>query len=1125
MKEYKYKAFISYRHIEPDMQAAEKLQKLLESYKPPRNLTDKRESWRIFRDVSELQSSSDLSEDISNALEDSEYLIMICSPAYNQSKWCMQELMRFRELHGNTNENIITLLVDGEPDKAFPELLRFTEMKSVDESGKETTVKVEVEPLAANIRADSIKESMKKLNTEYLRIAAPLIGCDFNDLYQREKKREAQRRMRIFGSAFAVLAVITVISAVSAVTIKKKNGEIEEKNDKIEEQFDKIEEQYSEIQKQYNELIVENAEHLSTESVLLYKNNSFIPAIQKALEALPAKDGEKPAIPEAQLALSRELEMFSSDSMLPRYALKHDYAIEKLSFMGGGKSIVSQDSSGIYFWNAEDGALIKKIAYSDPEFAAEGSLAFTTIIEPDTDKTGTALKLVGPTSRFSTSTIFNVLSDCYNHNVTDEEPGTGGDVFVYNNGSVWRLNGADGEIIWRNDLSSDKDTFKNMVFDGENFLRIYERSKDGALTGDAAGTIMLDIISTDGKVIKSLDLSPAGFSSFNTSRSIKAFRDNILYVSNDHLADKDPDSISAYEEKDGKLEKKWSFSIPEEAAQNFSNPMLFFFGGDPVVMIRNSLMIDPETIIIRLDKENAEPRWTSKIASSFSDSGKLFLYKAEDLGSKDDVLLTVDKLSYSLISFTDGKVIDTVDIDEKINNVSFSKNALFMFTTMSGTEYAVYLAPYFNDTADRMCFRLQKFGQPFALCSYSRGKYVTAADYTNTAYIQFKENNASYTAVTPDDEMRCTSVYDTDSSGSKRLASFCYPDDDNAKLYICDTASGKSVCLEDIAPLKLEWANFLSSDKLAAAITDDNYEERLYIIDTTTGKSEEVKDAGEIGSEHGVMKDGIYYCTDDFSNAALNKLSSDGKVSSITLEENASCAYTLNCAVGDKAAVFTVFKDEYSLGFYNFETGNVTNADYKFEKYGADKVLRIFSIGDKYAGVLLNSKKVVIIDTETGKLTAELKLDAISQDIISASGIGNDRFAVLSRDAKLYEADLKGLTGKVINLADTINYTETAIGRSVDIEADSFNSFPSADSSCFYAVWDNNKAWYIDSEEFKARYAIDDFALAPSEKNVVFTYDDYYGHTGFMPIYTVQQLVDTASQYLDKLGEASEEER
>ena len=47
--EYKYKAFISYRHLEPDMQAAERLQKLLEGYKPPKNLGKTKENWRIFR--------------------------------------------------------------------------------------------------------------------------------------------------------------------------------------------------------------------------------------------------------------------------------------------------------------------------------------------------------------------------------------------------------------------------------------------------------------------------------------------------------------------------------------------------------------------------------------------------------------------------------------------------------------------------------------------------------------------------------------------------------------------------------------------------------------------------------------------------------------------------------------------------------------------------------------------------------------------------------------------------------------------------------------------------------------------------------------------------------------------
>lgn len=66
---YKYKAFISYRHLEPDMQAAEKLHKLLEAYKVPKNLGKTKGNWRIFRDVSELQSSSDLVSAVKKAVE------------------------------------------------------------------------------------------------------------------------------------------------------------------------------------------------------------------------------------------------------------------------------------------------------------------------------------------------------------------------------------------------------------------------------------------------------------------------------------------------------------------------------------------------------------------------------------------------------------------------------------------------------------------------------------------------------------------------------------------------------------------------------------------------------------------------------------------------------------------------------------------------------------------------------------------------------------------------------------------------------------------------------------------------------------------------------------------------
>jgi len=444
--EYKYKAFISYRHIEPDMQAAEKLQKLLEAYKPPKSLGVKKENWRIFRDVSELQSSSDLSEIIKNAIESSEYLIVICSPQYTESKWCLQELTRFRELHDNKNTNIITLLVNGDPRESFPEELTYAEVTTTNEKGEEVTVKVDVEPLAANIVADNIKDSMKKLNTEYLRIAAPLLGCDFNDLYQREKRREAARRRRIFGGVSGILSLISIISVASAVTINGKNKQIQKQNDQIKEQN-------VEIENKNSELLVENAGHLAVESENLYKESSLIPAIKKAVAALPSEGEEKPVLPEAEYALSRELGMFRHTQMVPQLSLKHDCAVEQLSFMGGGKSVVSKDATGVYFWDAETGKLIKKLSAADSEFAsASGSNELTAYFDVSLDKTGTYFHNASSPSSitYENSSIFNKIYTNYIHSVEEDEQGTGGDVYIANSDkSIWRIDGATGEIKWK----------------------------------------------------------------------------------------------------------------------------------------------------------------------------------------------------------------------------------------------------------------------------------------------------------------------------------------------------------------------------------------------------------------------------------------------------------------------------------------------------------------------------------------------------------------------------------------------------------------------------------------------------------------------------------------------------
>ena len=89
-KEYKYDAFISYRHCDLDKFVAENLHKALETYELPKNLKEQlhiegRTFKRLFRDQEELPLSSNLEDPILEALQSSKYLIVICSPRLKDS--------------------------------------------------------------------------------------------------------------------------------------------------------------------------------------------------------------------------------------------------------------------------------------------------------------------------------------------------------------------------------------------------------------------------------------------------------------------------------------------------------------------------------------------------------------------------------------------------------------------------------------------------------------------------------------------------------------------------------------------------------------------------------------------------------------------------------------------------------------------------------------------------------------------------------------------------------------------------------------------------------------------------------------------------------------------------------
>ena len=123
---YHYDAFISYRHTETDKFVAENLIKQLEAFKLPRSVAKKLKGKktkieRVFRDREELPLTNNLEEPIVEALQSSEWLIVICSPRLPESMWCKKEIETFISLRGR--EHVLAVLIEGEPSESFPEEL------------------------------------------------------------------------------------------------------------------------------------------------------------------------------------------------------------------------------------------------------------------------------------------------------------------------------------------------------------------------------------------------------------------------------------------------------------------------------------------------------------------------------------------------------------------------------------------------------------------------------------------------------------------------------------------------------------------------------------------------------------------------------------------------------------------------------------------------------------------------------------------------------------------------------------------------------------------------------------------------------------------------------------------
>lgn len=326
---FKYNAFISYRHNDLDKYVAENLQRLIETYKMPKSIIEKynitdNNFRRVFRDQDELPLSSSLEDPIVDALKGSEFLLVICSPRLNESKWCKKEIENFIKFHGRNH--ILCVLVEGEPDESFPEILKYREEKVVSKTGKEKIKKISCEPLAMDVRGKDKKEIYQKLKKEFIRAIAPMYNLDYDDIKRRHEEREQKRK----GNILKIITSASLIFGVYSFML------------------------FSKIYASSKELKYNQAINLAKESKELLLNEDRVSAVEKAYQSVTEYNNiELPKTPEGIYQLTDSLGVYYSD--------RYFYATFQLDTVGSVRYIkkdstkeylLSYDSSGeLVLWD------------------------------------------------------------------------------------------------------------------------------------------------------------------------------------------------------------------------------------------------------------------------------------------------------------------------------------------------------------------------------------------------------------------------------------------------------------------------------------------------------------------------------------------------------------------------------------------------------------------------------------------------------------------------------------------------------------------------------------------------------------------------------------------------------
>ena len=463
-----YYAFISYNR--EDIKEAKKLQRALEYYRLPNNL--RRDNPKlpeyvrpVFRDMTDMEVGG-LSEQIHNGLEQSHFLIVVCSPRAATSKWVNDEVEYFISL--GKKDKIIPYIIEGTPHSCNP----------IEECYPPALLQLskDEELLGANINEVG-KESAT------IRVVSKMFNIRFDILYKRyERELRRTRWLWILCSVFIALLGISI-----ALIFIRQNSLIKEQNKQLETA-------------NWNMMSIQSKAVSERAEKLISEGDSYL-ASMLALAVLP----ENLHYPDRPFCLEAEKTL--------REAIKHNDAVLKghldkvntAFFNNDGTRIVSASDDGtVRIWDSGCGAEIELLDASagfvscasfspdSKNIVAGYKDCFVRIWDVNTKKVQRTLK--GHSG--------NILSCSYSHNGKYIVSSAGGDntIRIWDSDSGENLITIKGLYDVHNSVSfSPDDKYIVSAGLGDNSIRIWD-SATGKEIKKIPGNSVFDVsYSHDGK--------------------------------------------------------------------------------------------------------------------------------------------------------------------------------------------------------------------------------------------------------------------------------------------------------------------------------------------------------------------------------------------------------------------------------------------------------------------------------------------------------------------------------------------------------------------------------------------------------------------------------------------------